>query len=62
MFNYQRGNPRSQGVTIVNMVRREEAAELLKSLGAEHVVVTSRWLWWWYMLVVAVDVGTYCHF
>ena len=44
------------------MVRREEAAELLKSLGAEHVVVTSRWLWWWYMLVVAVDVGTYCHF
>jgi len=36
---------RSQGVTIVNMVRREEAAELLKSLGAEHVVVTSREDW-----------------
>lgn len=36
---------RSQGVTIVNMVRKEEAAELLKSLGAEHVVVTSREDW-----------------
>ena len=46
LSNDQPVNPRSQGVTIVNMVRKEEAAELLKSLGAEHVVVTSRCLWW----------------
>jgi len=31
---------RSQGCTIVNMVRREEAKKLLESLGAEYVVVT----------------------
>jgi len=35
----------SQGCTIVNMVRKEEGAELLRSLGAKHVVVTSREGW-----------------
>jgi len=34
-----------QGCTIVNMVRKEEGAELLRSLGAEHVVVTSKAGW-----------------
>jgi len=34
-----------QGCTIVNMVRKEEGAELLRSLGAKHVVVTSREDW-----------------
>jgi len=29
----------AQGITIVNVVRREEQAEMLKKLGAEHVVV-----------------------
>ena len=36
---------RSEGVTIVNMVRKEEGAALLKSLGAEYVVVTSKDGW-----------------
>jgi len=36
---------KSQGVTIVNMVRKEEAKVLLESLGAEYVVVTSRAGW-----------------
>merc|ERR1719348_1658482 len=36
---------KSEGVTIVNMVRKEEGADLLKSLGAEYVVVTSREGW-----------------
>merc|ERR1719317_799015 len=36
---------RREGVTIVNMVRKEEGAALLKSLGAEHVVVTSKDGW-----------------
>jgi len=34
-----------QGCTIVNMVRKEEGAELLRGLGAKHVVVTSREGW-----------------
>jgi len=34
-----------QGCTIVNMVRKQEGAELLHSLGAKHVVVTSREDW-----------------
>ena len=32
-------------MTIVNMVRKEEGAALLKSLGAEYVVVTSKEGW-----------------
>ena len=32
-------------MTIVNMVRKEEGAALLKSLGAEYVVVTSKDGW-----------------
>jgi len=36
---------KSQGVTIVNMVRKEEGRALLESLGAEYVVVTSRDGW-----------------
>lgn len=36
---------KSQGCTIVNMVRKEEGRVLLESLGAEHVVVTSRDGW-----------------
>ena len=32
-------------MTIVNMVRKEEGAALLKSIGAEYVVVTSREGW-----------------
>merc|ERR1740124_880828 len=36
---------KSEGVTIVNMVRKEEGKALLESLGAEHVVVTSREGW-----------------
>ena len=36
---------RSEGVTIVNMVRKEEGADLLKSLGAEYVVVTGKEGW-----------------
>merc|ERR1712002_578966 len=36
---------RSQGVTIVNMVRKEEGKVLLESLGAQHVIVTSREGW-----------------
>eukprot|EP00928_Gymnodinium_smaydae_P091235 TRINITY_DN74937_c0_g1_i1.p1 TRINITY_DN74937_c0_g1~~TRINITY_DN74937_c0_g1_i1.p1 ORF type:complete len:349 (-),score=61.54 TRINITY_DN74937_c0_g1_i1:139-1185(-) len=29
----------SQGITVVNIVRREEQAEMLRAIGAEHVVV-----------------------
>eukprot|EP00091_Calanus_sinicus_P006045 TRINITY_DN16639_c0_g1_i1.p1 TRINITY_DN16639_c0_g1~~TRINITY_DN16639_c0_g1_i1.p1 ORF type:complete len:242 (+),score=76.46 TRINITY_DN16639_c0_g1_i1:69-794(+) len=36
---------KSEGVTIVNMVRKEEGKTLLQSLGAEHVVVTSKTGW-----------------
>jgi len=36
---------KSQGVTIVNMVRKEEGKALLESLGADYVVVTSREGW-----------------
>ena len=36
---------RSEGVTIVNMVRKEEGAAVLESLGAEYVVVTGREGW-----------------
>jgi len=36
---------KSEGVTIVNMVRKEEGVAPLKSLGAEYVVVTSRDGW-----------------
>ena len=32
---------RAEGVALVNVVRREEQAELLRSLGAEHVCVSS---------------------
>ena len=35
----------TEGVTIVNMVRKEEDKALLESLGAEYVVVTSRDGW-----------------
>ena len=37
--------PRSEGCTIVNMVRKEEGRTLLRSLGAEHVVVTGEEGW-----------------
>jgi NADPH2:quinone reductase len=30
----------TEGIEIINVVRREEQAELLKSIGAKHVVVT----------------------
>jgi len=34
----------SQGVTVVNVVRREEQAEMLRALGAKHIVVQNeRW-------------------
>jgi len=33
------------GVTLINVVRREEQAEQLKALGAEHVVVTNKDDW-----------------
>jgi len=36
---------KSEGVTIVNMVRKEEGAAVLESLGAEYVVVTGREGW-----------------
>jgi len=36
---------KSQGVTIVNMVRKEEGRKVLEYLGAEHIVVTSREGW-----------------
>jgi len=31
----------AEGITLINVVRREEQAELLRGLGAEHVVVTN---------------------
>merc|ERR1712002_1032953 len=36
---------KSEGVTIVNLVRKEDGKALLESLGAEYVVVTSRDGW-----------------
>lgn len=34
-----------EGLTVINVVRREEQAELLRGLGAEHIVVTSETDW-----------------
>lgn len=36
---------KQEGVAIINVVRREEQAKLLKDLGAEHVVVTAEAEW-----------------
>jgi len=40
MLNKLAADP-AEGITLINVVRREEQAELLRGLGAEHVVVTN---------------------
>ena len=53
----------SEGMQIINVVRREEQADLLKGLGAEHVIVTNRSGTWKKELKTKIrDLGATCAF
>lgn len=52
----------SEGMTIINVVRREEQAELLKGIGAEHVVVTAEPEWKKTLGAKIKELGATCAF